>query len=137
MSELEQSEETLADELTEQGVADFATGLDDLEMAAEAEDISKAAIAAGASDMTRGVDEMIVADRLSQLSDIVGAAGITDVAEGLEMLEVSEDVELMGAMGIREVRRLRGEVGRSMSFEDLEKEHFGPIFGERKVPGLG
>jgi len=42
-------------------------------------------------------------------------------------------IEVMGAMGIREVRRLRGEVGRSMWFEDLEKEHFGPIFGERKV----
>jgi len=46
-------------------------------------------------------------------------------------------IELMGAMGIREARRLRGEVGRSMWFEDLEKEHFGPLFGERKVPGLG
>ncbi|MBI9083377.1 MAG: hypothetical protein JEZ11_07250 [Desulfobacterales bacterium] len=46
-------------------------------------------------------------------------------------------IELMGAMGIREARRLRGEVGRSMWFEDLEREHFGPIFGERKVSGLG
>ncbi|MBC2711540.1 MAG: hypothetical protein HGJ94_11285 [Desulfosarcina sp.] len=46
-------------------------------------------------------------------------------------------LELMGAMGIREARRLRGEVGRSMWFEDLEREHFGPLFGERKVSGLG
>jgi len=46
-------------------------------------------------------------------------------------------IEVMGAMGIREVRRLRGEVGRSMWFEDLEMENFGPIFGKRKVPGLG
>ena len=46
-------------------------------------------------------------------------------------------LEVMGAMGIREARRLRGEVGRSMWFEDLEKEHFGPIFGERKIAGLG
>jgi ferredoxin len=46
-------------------------------------------------------------------------------------------IELMGAMGIREARRLRGEVGRSMWFENLEQEHFGPLFGERKVPGLG
>jgi hypothetical protein len=45
-------------------------------------------------------------------------------------------IEVMGAMGIREVRRLRGEVGRSMWFEDLEKENFAPIFGERKVKGL-
>ncbi len=45
-------------------------------------------------------------------------------------------LEMLGAMGIREVRRLRGEVGRSMWFEDLEKENFGPIFGERKVPPI-
>ena len=49
----------------------------------------------------------------------------------------SQLIELMGAMGIREARRLRGEVGRSMWFENLEKDHFGPLFGERKVPGLG
>ncbi len=49
----------------------------------------------------------------------------------------SQLIELMGAMGIREARRLRGEVGRSMWFENLERDHFGPIFGERKVPGLG
>jgi len=42
-------------------------------------------------------------------------------------------LEMLGAMGIREARRLRGEVGRSMWFEDLEKENFAPIFGERKV----
>lgn len=41
-------------------------------------------------------------------------------------------LEMLGAMGLREVRRLRGEVGRSMWFEDLEKESFSPIFGERK-----
>jgi len=46
-------------------------------------------------------------------------------------------IEVMGAMGIRETRRLRGEVGRSLWFEDLERENFGPIFGERKVSGLG
>jgi len=45
-------------------------------------------------------------------------------------------IEVMGAMGIREARRLRGEVGRSMWFEDLERENFGPIFGEKKVSGL-
>ncbi|MFO7557091.1 MAG: glutamate synthase-related protein [Desulfobacterales bacterium] len=45
-------------------------------------------------------------------------------------------IEVMGAMGIREARRLRGEVGRSMWFEDLELESFGPIFGKRKIAGL-
>jgi ferredoxin len=47
----------------------------------------------------------------------------------------SQLIEVMGAMGIREARRLRGEVGRSLWFEDLERESFGPIFGERKVKG--
>ena len=45
-------------------------------------------------------------------------------------------IEVMGAMGIREARRLRGEVGRSMWFEDLEMESFGPIFGKRKTAGF-
>jgi hypothetical protein len=31
-------------------------------------------------------------------------------------------LEIMGAMGMREVRRLRGEMGRAMFFEDLERE---------------
>jgi ferredoxin len=41
-------------------------------------------------------------------------------------------IEMMGAMGIREVRRLRGETGRALFFEDLEEETFGKLFGTRK-----
>ncbi len=41
-------------------------------------------------------------------------------------------IEVLGAMGIREVRRLRGETGRCMFFEDLERETFGRLFGRRK-----
>lgn len=33
-------------------------------------------------------------------------------------------LEVMGAMGIRDARRLRGEVGRAMFFEELDKETF-------------
>lgn len=40
-------------------------------------------------------------------------------------------LEVLGAMGIREVRRLRGEVGRAMFFEDLEAQTFGKLFGKR------
>ena len=36
-------------------------------------------------------------------------------------------IEILGAMGIREVRRLRGEMGRAMFFEDLEKEVFATL----------
>ncbi|MDP6635410.1 MAG: glutamate synthase-related protein [Phycisphaerae bacterium] len=46
----------------------------------------------------------------------------------------SQLLEVLGAMGIREVRRLRGETGRAMFFEDLEAESFAPIFGTRNAP---
>ena len=39
-------------------------------------------------------------------------------------------VELMGAMGMREARRLRGDVGRAMFKDEIEKEIYGPIFGK-------
>jgi hypothetical protein len=35
----------------------------------------------------------------------------------------------MGAMGLREVRRLRGEIGRAMFQKDLEREAFAGIEG--------
>jgi glutamate synthase domain-containing protein 2 len=41
-------------------------------------------------------------------------------------------LEVMGAMGIREIRRMRGEMGRAMFFEDLEKE----IFSGMGIKGL-
>ncbi len=44
----------------------------------------------------------------------------------------SQLLEMLGAMGIREVRRLRGETGRCMFFEDLERDTFGRLFGKRK-----
>jgi hypothetical protein len=39
----------------------------------------------------------------------------------------SQLIEVLGAMGIREVRRLRGEVGRAIFMEDIEKEAFGDL----------
>jgi ferredoxin len=39
-------------------------------------------------------------------------------------------LEMMGAMGIREARRLRGEQGRVMHIEDLEADTFGTFFGK-------
>jgi len=40
-------------------------------------------------------------------------------------------LEMMGAMGIREARRLRGEQGRVMFREDLENDTFAQLFGNR------
>ena len=39
----------------------------------------------------------------------------------------SQLIEVLGAMGIREVRRLRGEVGRAIFKEDIEREAFGDL----------
>ena len=38
-------------------------------------------------------------------------------------------LEILGAMGLREVRRLRGELGRAMFQADLEREAFAGIAG--------
>ena len=39
----------------------------------------------------------------------------------------SQLLEVLGAMGIREARRLRGETGRANFMEDIEKEAFGDL----------
>ena len=38
-------------------------------------------------------------------------------------------LEVLGAMGLREVRRLRGELGRAIFYEDVEREAFSGIEG--------
>jgi glutamate synthase domain-containing protein 2/Na+-translocating ferredoxin:NAD+ oxidoreductase RNF subunit RnfB len=43
----------------------------------------------------------------------------------------SQLLEVLGAMGLREVRRLRGELGRALFFDDLERQSFAPLFGKR------
>ena len=40
----------------------------------------------------------------------------------------SQLLEVMGAMGIREARRLRGESGRAIFFEQIDEETFGKLF---------
>ncbi|MBN2337773.1 MAG: hypothetical protein JXP48_04460 [Acidobacteria bacterium] len=39
----------------------------------------------------------------------------------------SQLIEVLGAMGIREVRRLRGETGRAIFMEEIEREAFGDL----------
>jgi len=39
----------------------------------------------------------------------------------------SQLIEVLGAMGIREIRRLRGETGRAMFREEMEEEAFGDL----------
>ncbi len=40
-------------------------------------------------------------------------------------------LEVLGAMGMRDIRRLRGEVGRAIFLDEIEKDTFGRIFGAR------
>ena len=49
----------------------------------------------------------------------------------------SQMLEVLGAMGMRDIRRLRGEIGRAMFFKDLEKEIFEPIFKKNKQSKKG
>ena len=41
-------------------------------------------------------------------------------------------VNLMGAMGIREARRLRGETGRAIFFDEIDNDTFGKLFKKRE-----
>jgi ferredoxin len=44
----------------------------------------------------------------------------------------SQLLEVMGAMGIREARRLRGESGRAIFFNEIDNETFGKLFKKRE-----
>jgi ferredoxin len=48
----------------------------------------------------------------------------------------SQLLEVMGAMGIREARRLRGETGRAIFFEEIDNDTFGKIFKKREAASL-
>ncbi len=48
----------------------------------------------------------------------------------------SQLLEVMGAMGIREARRLRGETGRAIFFDEIDNETFGKIFRRREVASV-
>ncbi len=43
-------------------------------------------------------------------------------------------LEVLGAMGLREVRRLRGELGRTIFQDEMEREAFGEIAGWEPAP---
>jgi hypothetical protein len=60
---------------------------------------------------------------IAQIYPPRGAARIRNLMAGWH----NQLLEVMGAMGIREARRLRGEMGRAMFFEDLEREIFLPL----------
>ena len=65
---------------------------------------------------------------LGQIDAIYGARRIVNLMGAW----CNQLIELLGAMGIREARRLRGETGRAMFVEDLEADTFGRLFGKPK-----
>lgn len=48
----------------------------------------------------------------------------------------SQLLEVMGAMGIREARRLRGETGRAIFFDEIDNDTFGKLFKKRKAANV-
>ncbi len=67
-----------------------------------------------------GLDSVPVSTLIQRIVNLIGAWH-------------SQILEVMGAMGIRDIRRLRGETGRAMFFEVMDKETFGKIFGKGQV----
>jgi hypothetical protein len=71
-----------------------------------------------------------IKDASSSCPAEIGSAGRGYAAQRMvNLLAAWHDqlIEVLGAMGIREVRRLRGEVGRAIFMEDIEREAFGDI----------
>jgi hypothetical protein len=66
--------------------------------------------------------------RLEQIDPDYGVGRMTNLIAAWH----DQLIEVMGAMGMREARRLRGDVGRAMFFETLEEETFGRLYGKRK-----
>jgi len=60
---------------------------------------------------------------LESVDPVWGAGRVRNLMAGWH----NQLIEILGAMGIREVRRLRGEMGRAMFFEDLEKDIFATL----------
>jgi glutamate synthase domain-containing protein 2 len=60
---------------------------------------------------------------LDRVDPVWGGARIRNLMAGWH----NQLLEILGAMGMREVRRLRGEMGRAMFFEELEREIFAPM----------
>jgi len=48
----------------------------------------------------------------------------------------SQLLEVMGAMGIREARRLRGETGRAIFFDEIDNDTFGKLFKKREAASI-
>ncbi len=85
-------------------------------------------IALGARIYEEPVKRLVLPDGL----DKVGTQILKQRIVNLLAAWHSQILEVMGAMGIREVSRLRGEAGRAIFFEEIERDTFGKLFGIKK-----
>lgn len=72
---------------------------------------------------TRGLECPV---KMDEIPPEYGARRIVNLAAAWR----NQLLEVLGAMGLREVRRLRAEFGRAMFLEDLERDTFGRIFAK-------
>jgi ferredoxin len=73
------------------------------------------------------LDELECPAKISQIEPAWGSKRIVNLIGAWH----NQLLEMMGAMGIREARRLRGEQGRCMFMEDLETDTFAKLFTDR------
>ena len=70
-------------------------------------------------------------EKLLVLPEELGKIPVPIVRQRMVNLMVawhSQLLEVMGAMGIREARRLRGETGRAIFFDEIDNDTFGKLF---------
>jgi len=73
--------------------------------------------------MPEGIDKLPVAIARQRIVNLMGAWH-------------SQILEMMGAMGIREARRLRGETGRAIFFDEIDKDIFGKLFQNQEAANV-
>ncbi|MBN2106614.1 MAG: alpha-hydroxy-acid oxidizing protein [Deltaproteobacteria bacterium] len=73
--------------------------------------------------MPEGIDTVPVAIARQRIVNLMGAWH-------------SQILEMMGAMGIREARRLRGETGRAIFFDEIDKDIFGKLFQNQEAASV-
>ena len=76
--------------------------------------------------------KLILPDGLEKMPTSIAARRIVNLMGAWH----SQLLEVMGAMGIREVRRLRGETGRAIFFDEIDKDTFGQLFYQRETASI-
>ena len=76
--------------------------------------------------------KLILPDGLEKMPTAIVARRIVNLMGAWH----SQLLEVLGAMGIREVRRLRGETGRAIFFDEIDKDTFGELFHKQEMASI-